>query len=301
MLAGIYGGDAERLSARAVMPRLVELENEQGSLLRAFEAARSATSSPIFTSLKDGMGQMAAAIVARLGAGRLVKDCLVKEIESHGHWHIVIDNRRRQFDSVIVALPAHAAAKLLQQAAPELSRELAQIEYSSSAVVSLAYEKAHDLKIPSGFGFLVPRNQSCRLMACTFAHQKFSGRAPQGAALLRAFFGGVHDPQVIDLEDRELIAVARADLRRILGIAAEPLFMRVQRWPHAMPQYNVGHLERVARIESLLTNFSGLKLAGSAYRGIGIPDCIASARAAARELLTAANFSSANLSHATGN
>ena len=286
MLAGIYGGAAERLSARAVLPRMIEIERTHGSLIRALGESNSRSSQPLFTTLRDGMQLLVEKLAASLDHGSVLTNQRVKEISlSEGIWKMKTPVGASDFDSIICALPAHAAADVLRNAAPELARELGGIEYSSSAAVALAY--SDEQPIPSGFGFLVPRNQKRRLMACTFVHQKFAGRAPKNAMLLRAFFGGVRDPEVLKLTDDELSVLAQQELQSILGLNAKPAFTRVQRWPRSMPQYNVGHLERVARIEKLAVALPGLKLVGSAYHGIGIPDCIRGGREAARSLLAA--------------
>ena len=286
MLAGIYGGAAERLSARAVLPRMVEIERTQGSLIRALERSKPLSSQPLFTTLRGGMQHLVERLAANLDQRSLLLHKPVQGISlSGGNWKLKIAGVANDFDSIICALPTHVAAELLRNAAPELARELTGIEYSSSAVVAFGYR--HQQPLPAGFGLLVPRNQKRRLMACTFVHQKFAGRAPKDATLLRAFFGGVRDPEALELNDTELASLAQKELQSILGLTAKPAFTRVQRWPRSMPQYNVGHLERVARIEKFAAALPGLKLVGSAYHGVGIPDCIHGGREAARSLLIA--------------
>lgn len=289
MLAGIYGGAAERLSARAVLPRMVEIEQTQGSLVRAFEGkveGSGASAQPLFTTLTDGMKALVEKLAATLERKNIFLNQPAQTIRlSSETWEVKTTKGASGFDSVVCALPAYAAAQLLQSATPELASELAGIEYSSSVAVALAYRRPQ--QVPAGFGFLVPRNQKRRLMACTFVHQKFSGRAPNDGVLLRAFFGGVRDPEVLELSNAELTELAQKEVRSILRVTAKPSFTRVQRWPRSMPQYNVGHLDRVARIERLAGAFPGLKLIGSAYHGVGVPDCIAGARQAARTLVSA--------------
>src|SRR5439155_10135173 len=212
------------------------------------------------------------------------------------------------FDAVILALPAYAAAELLTRdtvtpsearrggrsrgAMPllELAQLLTKIPYSSSVTVSLAYAGPAAAQVnkilPHGFGFLVPRRERRRVIACTFVHQKFPHRAPDGAALLRAFFGGARDAAVLSLPDEQLSALAQRELRDILSIAAEPAFIRLHRWPRAMPQYEVGHLSLVQQIETACASLPGLYLAGNAYRGVGVPDCIHSGQLAAEQALT---------------
>jgi oxygen-dependent protoporphyrinogen oxidase len=172
------------------------------------------------------------------------------------------------------------------EAQAELSRELLAIEYTSSVTVTLSYKKA-TVNLPPGFGFLVPRTEGKRILACTFVHQKFPYRAPPDRALLRCFLGGSRDQNVVAASDDELANIVREDLRQILGLNAEPLFTRVFKWKAAMPQYAVGHLDHMNRIEKLLNRLPGLALAGNGYRGIGLPDCIHSGMEAANQALSA--------------
>ena len=288
MLAGIYGGAAEHLSARAVLPRMVEIERTKGSLIRALEKGGGSRTpaQPLFTTLRGGMQVLVRKLVANLDRRNISVNQDVEGLTLNaGSWELKTAGGTSTFDSIVCALSAFGAAALLRSAGPELARELAGIEYSSSAAVALAYRNQQPL--PSGFGFLVPHTQKRRLTACTFAHQKFAGRSPESGMLLRAFFGGVRDPEVLHLSDDELASLAQQELQSILGFTAKPAFTHVQRWPRSMPQYNVGHVERVARIEKLAAALLGLKLVGSAYHGVGIPDCIHGAREAARNVRSA--------------
>lgn len=184
-------------------------------------------------------------------------------------------------DGVCLALPAYVSARLLSSADAQLATELDGITYASSATINLAY-KREDIPHPlDGFGFVVPFIERRSLIACTFSSVKFSGRAPQGQALLRAFVGGALQPEMFELSQDELISRVRADLRDLLGIAQAPLFTEVSKWERSMPQYHVGHLERIKRIGERLAAMPGLALAGNAYSGLGIPDCIKSGEAAA--------------------
>jgi oxygen-dependent protoporphyrinogen oxidase len=187
-------------------------------------------------------------------------------------------------DAVIIALPTHAAARLLNGVKPELARELAGVSYANSAVVNLAFERgqiAHDL---NGMGFVVPHVEKREIVACSFSSVKFEGRAPAGKVLLRAFMGGALLPQQADYSDAQLIETALRELTQILGIKGAPLFAVAARHKASMAQYEVGHLERLARIEALAAPLVGLKLIGNGYHGIGIPDCIARANEAVAAL-----------------
>jgi protoporphyrinogen/coproporphyrinogen III oxidase len=190
-----------------------------------------------------------------------------------------------RFDAVIVATSATAAAPLFEITSAPLASELKAIPYSSSMTVALGFDKDVRAALPAGFGFLVPRSEGKRMLAATFVHNKFPHRAPEDRALIRCFLGGSRDEQILQLPDDEILGIVREELRQVLGLGAEPLFSRVYRWRGAMAQYTVGHLERLQRIESLLKQLPGLALAGNAYRGIGVPDCVRSGEAAAQQVL----------------
>jgi len=188
---------------------------------------------------------------------------------------------------VIVATSATAAAPLFEITGAALAAELKAISYSSSITVALGFDKEVRAALPSGFGLLVPRSEGKRMLAATFVHNKFPHRAPADRALIRCFLGGSRDEQILQLPDDEILNIVREELRQILRLSAEPLFTRVYRWKGAMAQYVVGHLERLRRIEGLLKQWPGLVLAGNAYRGIGVPDCVRSGEAAAQQALAA--------------
>lgn len=289
MLAGIYGGEAERLSARAVLSRFVEMEQTHGSLIRAMQDAprKRLASSPLFTSLKAGLGQLVAALLNRLDPKSLHLNHRVEALDwREKKWFLSLKGAQ-EFDAVVLALPACSSAILLKSSAPELSRCLAKIRCTSSMTVALGFaaERARFGKLPDGFGFLVPRAEKRRLLACTLVHNKCSHRVPTGAYLVRLFFGGARDEGALTLSDEEAIALAQQQLREITGFAAAPDLARVWRWKDSMAQYDVGHLELIKEIEQLTARTPGLALAGNGYRGVGIPDCIPSGREAARKLL----------------
>ena len=296
LLSGVYGGEAASLSVRAVLPRFAEMERTHGSLGRAMLAARKKIPTgprkpvpPLFTSLKNGMQSLAETIVSRLTLTSLLTDAPVQAIQREaGSWVVSAGLQSDQFDSVIIALPAPAAAQVLRMASPEISAELAAIQYSSSITVGLGYDRDVRQSLPPGFGFLVPRSEGKRLLAATFVHNKFPHRAPEDRALLRCFFAGKNAENVWTLGDDQIIGIVRNELQEILGqqvsaLQAEPLFARVYKWKSAMAQYGVGHLGRLDRMERLRRQLPGLALAGNAYRGIGVPDCVRSGRDAAAE------------------
>jgi len=297
LLSGIYGGEAASLSVRAVLPRFAEMARTHCSLGRAMLAARKKSSNksapPLFTSLKNGMHQLVEALVARLNQPSLRTKTSVKSIQREAAgWTVEVDRQEENigpnsesFDAVILAVSAAAAAQLLSASSPELSSELAAIRYSSSITVGLGYDRDVRQSLPPGFGFLVPRSEGKRLLATTFVHNKFPHRAPNDRALLRCFFAGSNAENIWQLSDDAIIAAVRNELHQILRLRAAPLFARVYKWKSAMAQYGVGHLERMDRIDRLRQQLPSLALAGNAYRGIGIPDCIRSGQEAAKQVL----------------
>jgi len=292
LLSGVYGGEASQLSVRAVLPRFAEMEAKHGSLGRAMLAARAAMARapktkprPLFTSLQEGMQQMVDALVTALDPASLKTETPVQAISPEaGGWVVSAGLQSDQFDAIIVALPTHAAAALLQRS-PDLAAELAAIQYSSSVTVALGYGKQVRDALPPGFGFLVPRSEGKRMLAATFVHNKFPHRAPDDRALLRCFLGGARGEQMLALSEEQILSIVRQELDQILGLKTEPLFTRVFKWKGAMAQYGVGHLERLERIESLRKKLPGLALAGNGYSGIGVPDCVRTGTAAVEEML----------------
>ena len=292
LLSGVYGGDAGKLSARAVLPRFVEMEEKYGSLSKAMLAAHKKMAQmahkgppkPLFTSLYDGMQQLVDAIIGRLNPEALRMRCHIRRVYSeNGGWRLSIEmNGDERFDSVILAAPAHVAGELLDPVDHELACNLLGITYSSSVTVTLGYYKEQLAKLPPGFGFLVPRSEGRRMLACTFVHNKFPHRAPQNKGILRCFLGGARDEAVLNLSDDDILEIVQHELRDVVKLTARPMFSRVYRWREAMAQYEPGHIARVAAIEKRVAEIPGLALAGNAYHGIGVPDCI-------REGMQAAN------------
>jgi protoporphyrinogen/coproporphyrinogen III oxidase len=292
LLSGVYGGHADQLSIRAVMPRFAEMEAKHGSLGRAMLAARrqmrASKTAPraLFTSLTGGMQQMADAAVARLLAASLQpSQRVLSATPQAGGWQITLAQGLRNFDCIILAVPAHVSAALLQTANPQLATELKGIHYTSSITINLGYGQNVRENLPPGFGYLVPRSQRRRMLACTFVHTKFPHRAPADRALLRCFMAASNDEELLSEPDDRIEKIIREELRDILGLNAQPLFFRVYRWDRAMAQYGVGHLERLERIERFRNTSPGLFLAGNAYKGIGVPDCIRSGNEAANSAL----------------
>jgi oxygen-dependent protoporphyrinogen oxidase len=318
LLAGVYGGDSGALSVRSVLPRFWEMERKHGSLtratLRALRQRRKANTSgnaqpdsagtgaaprsalPLFMTLKGGLEQLTGKLAEHLEKTRVHLGRRVAGIEpAPGGPGGPADSCSRRYqivceggaafdvDAIVLAMPTHECRRLLSSLHPTLAGLLGEIPYSSSMTVSLGYGGGTSEHLPPGFGYLVPRKENRRMLACTFVHRKFSHRAPEGKALLRCFLGGSLDPEVLNLSDEAVLSLVRQELTGILNFSFEPLFCRIHRWPASMAQYQVGHAERLRRIQSLLQDLPGIYLAGNAYSGIGISDCIRTGRAAAQQ------------------
>jgi len=297
LVAGIYTADPDDLSLTATMPRFAELEKQERSIIlglrrarrRALETGVSGARWSLFVTLKEGMEDLVAALATRLQPGTVLLKQRVAGVERRGdRWRVATaEGADLDADRVIVATESHAAARMLRYVDPTLATLLAEIPYASSATVTLGYRRADVAHPLDGFGFVVPHAEKRALLACTFSSVKYAGRAPEGDVLLRAFVGGALNEAVLELDDAPLVMRARAELREALGITAAPALARVFRWPKAMPQYHVGHLARVETIERRAGALPGLDLAGGAYRGVGIADCVRSGEAAAERALGA--------------
>ncbi len=308
LMAGIYAGDGEQLSLRATFPRLLELEREYGSLIRGLLTRGSAPTplppSPTtageglrrwsgFVTLRQGLGQLVEALVARLDRVQLYTgqrvQCLHPRMPDGRRWSgydvELADGRTLPADAVVLATPAYVAADLIADLAPGLAHILRAIPYVSTATVSLAFRRA-DVRHPlDGYGFVVPRVENRPLLACTWTSSKFPCRAPSGFVLLRCFLGRAGQEEIVGLDDQALLRLIRAELADLLGIQAEPALVRVFRWPRAMPQYVLGHGERLEALQGHLARLPGLYLTGSAYGGVGLPDGIRAGMQVAERVL----------------
>lgn len=291
LLAGVYGGTADRLSVDSVLARFVELERRYGSLTRGVLAARRAArgrsgeSAPLFRTLRNGLAQLTAELERRIRPRCRIVQARAQQLERAGsRWTVHLDADSLEADNVILACPAWAAGALLRSADGRLSAELEAIPYTSSITLALGYRREDCGPIPPGFGFLVPALERRTLVACTFVGAKFPFRVPESHVVLRCFLGGAGGESVLEQNDEDLIRAVRAELKQLLGWDVEPRFTRLRRWRRAMAQYEVGHARRIAAIREMAARHPGLQLAGNAYDGIGVPDCIRTGRAAARAL-----------------
>lgn len=290
LLAGVYGGDVTELSVESVLPRLVELEGRYGSLTRGVLAARreASPSGPLFQTLRYGLGSLIDRLEERLGHHCQVLHGTVTSMEAgeSTSWRLRVEGQWLEAEHVVLACPAYAAGAVLTGAAPEVSALLRAIPYSSSMTVALGYRRDRVKHPLGGFGFLVPKKERGRVIACTWVGVKFPYRAPEDYVLLRCFLGGAGDEAVLSESDESVLSTVRGELRRILGVTAEPAFSRISRWPRSMAQYTVGHAKRVSEIQDRLKALPNLHLAGNAYFGIGIPDCIRSGKLAAEAVVS---------------
>ncbi len=298
LIGGIYTADPEKLSLAATLPRYLEMERQYDSLIRGASGRRKAEGGrrkegvgdqdgsgarySMFVAPRDGLSSFVDALAARLPPGCVQLNSAVDNIER-------VDGRLRLsgqiFDAAIIAVPASAAANLLRSVNGALAAELAAIEYAGSAIVVLGYDRTQIAHPLDSFGFVVPAIEKRRILSASFSSVKFPGRAPSGKVLIRVFLGGALQPEMLEKSDDQLRRIAEEELRDLLGISGSPTLSLVFRWPRAMPQYHLGHLDRLRRINDRLAQLPGLALAGNAYEGVGIPQCIRSGEQAAEQLL----------------
>jgi oxygen-dependent protoporphyrinogen oxidase len=298
LLSGIYGGNPSQLSVTSVLPRFVELANQYGSLTRGVLAARAKAGRgalwarhavPLFRTLQGGLGQLVDAIARAISGKVEVRQCRAQTIQrAEAGFRIKLDDGGwLEADQVVLACEAHSGSALLGGVDGRLAELLGTVPYSSSMTVALGFDAADFARAPHGFGFLVPKKERRRLVACTWVGAKFQHRVPEGKVVARCFLGGMEDAGVLDESDDAVGAAVTRELQEIAGFTARPRFTRISRWPRAMAQYTVGHPQRLAEMQARTPPASGLHLAGNAYEGIGIPDCIRMGRQAAERILGA--------------
>ena len=294
MVSGIFAGDASQLSLRACFPKMHDMDAEYGSLVRAMLAKRrerrqsNGMGAPAgrLTSFAGGMEDLVRAVAASLGAviqtNRRVTELQVRQsagprLVGARAFSLATATQRIEADAIVLAGPAFETAELLRSYAPAVSQQLLAIETAPLAVVCLGYDEAtlaSDRGPLNGFGFLVPRGEGVRILGALWETSIYGERAPDGKALIRVMIGGATDPSVVALGDGELLRIIRADLERTMGLRVEPEFVHIVRHKRGIPQYTIGHLARLDRIESGLTGAPGLFLAGNSYRGVAVNSCI---------------------------
>jgi oxygen-dependent protoporphyrinogen oxidase len=299
LVGGIYTADPKELSVRATLPQFLEMERVHGSLiLAAMRQGRKARSVVkhasgarygMFVSIDDGMDTLTRTLAAKLPPGTIRTGTAVRRVsrnEPDSPWLVeLLDAPPIEADAVVLSVEAHAAARLLDGVDPALALQLRGIPYASSIIVSVAYPRdrvAHPL---DGFGAVVPSAEKRAILAVSFLSVKFPARAPAGTALMRVFLGGATQPEYFDRDDEAIRTIVRSELDELLGARGEPLLIEIARHPRAMPQYTLGHLDRVAAIRRLAERHPRLVLGGNAFDGVGIPDTVLAAEKAAEAVM----------------
>ena len=302
LMSGIYAGDAEQMSLRATFPRFFELEQQYGSVARGMMVAKK-TAAPVsagqprrtmFVSLKRGLGELVTALTDRLmqQGVDLRLGCQVDalRVRSHelGRWMydlILQDGSALSAESVVLATPAFVSAELLRPLTPIAGGLLDLIPYSSTATIAMTFPSQAVTGGVGGFGFIVPRVEGRDLIAATWTSLKWPHRAPAHQLLVRCYVGGVGREEILRFDDGQLTATVRSELHALCGISAEPMYTEVNRWWKGMPQYTLGHLDRLTQLDAALSRYPGLVLTGAGYRGVGIPDCIRDGAVAAERVM----------------
>jgi oxygen-dependent protoporphyrinogen oxidase len=298
LIGGIYASDPDQLSLAATMPRFKEMERRRRSVTLAMvleqqRRARSPESGSgarwsLFVTLAGGIHELVDTVANRLTAGSIRLSTPVERLTRHEHGKLWVlstgTGASLEADGVVLATPAFRTGDILKPIAPGTADELKTISYASTATVSLAYRKEAFPRPPDSFGFVVPAVEQRKIMACTFSSLKYPGRAPEDHVLLRAFVGGSLQPELFHDDDATIEKNVRDELSSLLGVKAEPLFCRIWRYPNSMPQYHVGHEERIRNIEATIGALPNLALAGSAYHGVGISDCVLTGEEAAEKV-----------------
>ena len=286
LMAGIHAGDPEALSLRSTFPMFTDMEKTHRSLIlgmmkRKKDQASQPATSPrpsMFTTLSGGLQQLPDAIAARLNPQRVKLNTRVQSVAATGDQYklTLADGSTLVADNVIFTTPAYVTAEIVQQLDPALAEKLRRIRYVSTSTVSLAFRRSEITCDLNGFGFIVPATEGRKINACSWSSTKFSHRAPDDFVLMRVFIGGAFSEDLAEQDDATLIDIARNELREIMGITATPVLARAYQWRKSNPQYNVGHSALINEIDQRVSAHPGLYLAGAAYRGSGIPDCIQS-------------------------
>ncbi len=310
LLGGIYAGQVDQMSLQATFPNFQTLEQEYRSLIwgmlcKRREIQRSlkeknSSKWTLFVTLRGGLTELVQTLTARLNRVSFIKGKPVVRIRPSSDsssprpvYHLTVaDGETFQADVIVLATPAYIAADFVENFNPSLAAVLREIPYTSTVTISLGYKKSDFAHLPHGFGFVVPRVENRRIIASTWTSNKYPHRAPDDKILLRCYMGGANQEDLVSLEDRALIQIVREELKEIVGITQEPVLTRVYRWEKVMPQYLVGHLDRLTALERLLSHHPGLFLTGNAYRGPGIPDCIHSGALTAEKVLKYLQLSS---------
>jgi oxygen-dependent protoporphyrinogen oxidase len=297
LVSAVYAADLEQLSVMATLSRFREMEREHGSLIRAMRrqmkskpkgASESGARYSMFVTLREGLSSMIDAIARRLPPNAVTLNSTVARIQREGTlWRVSCEEgpAAELFDALVLAAPSPITAKLLEPLDTQLAADLAAIRHSGTAIVSLGYDNRQVGHPLDGMGAVVPAVEHSSILAVSFSSRKYAHRAPEGKTLLRVFVGGARHPELAEMPDADLLPLVRRETEKLLRIEGEPVFVDIAHWPGTMPQYHVGHKERVARIRSRLVALPNVELAGNAYAGVGIPDCIHSGEVAVERIL----------------
>ncbi len=299
LVSGVYAADMEKLSVLATLPRFREMERNHGSLIRAMRKQMKAQRAAgkhvdqsgarysMFVTLENGLSSLVDTLAGRLPEGTIRLGTAIEGVaQQNGSWQVSIAGEQaEQFDAVILATPSHVAATMLKPIDEQLSSDLTSIEHEGTAIVTMAFEDSQVKHPMNGAGFVVPGIEGSPILAGSFSSQKYLHRAPDGKTLIRTFVGGARAPEMAEMPDEKLVPLVLGELRDVLGISGDPIYQITAHWPRTMPQYHVGHLDLVARINSHCHAIPGLALAGNAYDGVGIPACIHSGEQAAERLV----------------
>ena len=284
-VSGVYAGDPERLSVRWAVQKIYALERDHGSLIRGALAKRKGPApGGAMISFRDGLEALPRRLAERIGDVRTGVTCR-RIVRAGTGFRAETDAGPIEARRVVLAVPADVAARLLEEVTAGASLAFAEIPYAPVAVAALGYRREDVEHALDGFGFLVPRRQGLRILGCLFPSSIFPERAPEGHAALAAFVGGRTDPDIVERNNNEVLAVVEEDLRRALGVSAAPAYNLVRRWPRAIPQYELGHGRFVELAEKIERDLPGLHLGGNYLRGVSVPDCIRNATALAEEVL----------------
>lgn len=285
LISAVYAADMEKLSLLATMPRFREMEKNHGSLIRAMRKQIRSAREPqtqsgprysMFVTLEEGLSSLVDAIAAKLPDGAIRLETRVSRIDqTAGAWTLTLDDGATEtFDGLILATPSHVAARLLNPVDGELSRQLGGISHSGTAIVTVGYHRGQIAHPMDGMGFVVPAIERRPILAGSFSSQKYTHRAPEGKTLIRVFAGGDQNPRMAEMDDDRLVPLVCRELAPLLGIKGDPIYHTVAHWPGTMPQYHVGHVQLVERIQARVARIPNLALAGNAFTGVGIPHCI---------------------------
>jgi oxygen-dependent protoporphyrinogen oxidase len=285
VIGGIYAGDPARLGAESTFPQMVALERQHGSLIRAARKGGAMPSRGHLSSFVDGLRELPDSIARALGPSVRLASRVARVERAGGGWTTTLETGERLASArLCVSSPAPRTATLLEGIAPEAAAELAAIHYAAVSVVHVGVSRDGLGRVPPGFGFLVPRDEGVRILGCIFSSQLFPGRAPRGHELFTVFVGGDLDPEGAALDEESMRSAVLGDLRRAFGACPEPALFEITRWPRAIPQYWVGHRDRLARIDAHVARIPGLHLLGNWRGGIAMDACVREATALAERL-----------------